>query len=84
MAVEGRRCMVIIDPTNLHGSATLDDLEGEQTVVAHVDRLVRPRSEVSLDKYLLPGLPRTLRRAMGRSGLTESFDGLDRRWNPRS
>lgn len=75
--VEGRRCLVIIDPAYLHGSAEVDDLEGEQTIVAHVDRLVRPRTELSLEKYLLPGLPRTIRRALGRKALVEMVTGLD-------
>lgn len=44
---EDRRCMVIIDPTYLRVPATLDDLEGEQTIVAHVDRFVRPQSDIS-------------------------------------
>jgi hypothetical protein len=75
--VEGRRCLVIIDPKMLHGSATLEDLEGEQTLVAHVDKMVRPGAELSLEKYLLPGLPRAVRRAMGPDTLMGMVSGLD-------
>lgn len=75
--VDGRRCLVIIDPAYLHGSATLDDLEGEQTFVAHVDRLVRPQAKLGLEKYLLPGIPRTVRRAMGPEALMDMVTGLD-------
>lgn len=76
--VEGRRCLVFLDPAYLYGSATLEDLEAEQTLVAHVDRLVKPDSEVNLDRYLMPGLPRAVRRAMGRDGLGEMVSGLDK------
>jgi hypothetical protein len=75
--VEGRRILLIVDPIGLRGSATLDDLEGDQTVVAHVDRIVRPRQDLSLDKYLLPGLPRALRRALGHEQIAGMVSGLD-------
>jgi hypothetical protein len=75
--LEGRSSVLVLDPTGLRGSATLDDLEGEQTVVAHVDRIVRPQQELSLDKYLLPGLPRVVRRSLGKKGLVDMLSGLD-------
>lgn len=68
----------MLDPAGLRGSSTMDDLEGEQTVVAHVDRIVRPRQELSLDKYLMPGLPRVVRRSLGKKGLLEMLSGLDK------
>lgn len=76
--VEGRRSMLIIDPAGLRGSATLDDLEGEHTIVAHLDRIVRYRQELSLDKYLMPGLPRVMRRAIGSKGIRGMVSGLDK------
>ena len=76
--VEGRSSVLVLDPDGLRGSATMDDLEGEQTVVAHVDRIVRPRQELSLDKYLMPGLPRVVRRSLGKKGLVEMMSGLDK------
>lgn len=75
--VQGRRNLLIADPRGLRGTATLDDLEGEQTIVAHVDRIVRPQQELTLDKYLLPGLPRTLRRVIGRDELVGMVKGFE-------
>lgn len=77
LAVHGRRSLLVIDPSGLRGTAALDDLEGEQTVVAHVDRIVRPSQEFSLDRYVLPGLPRALRRTIGPKELAHMVDGLD-------
>jgi hypothetical protein len=76
--VEGRSSVLVLDPAALRGSATMDDLEGEQTVVAHVDRIVRPRQELSLDKYVMPGLPRIVRRSLGKTGLMDMLSGLDK------
>lgn len=74
--LEGRRHLAIVDAACLRGTASTDDIEGDFTLVAHVDRLVRPRIELSLNQYLLPGLPRTVRRALGRTDLTEMVTGL--------
>lgn len=73
---EGRRHLAIVDTGCLRGAASTDDIEGDYTLVAHVDRLVRPRVELSLNQYLLPGVPRTVRRALGRADLTEMVTGL--------
>jgi hypothetical protein len=75
--VEGRRSLLVVEPQGLRGTSTFDDLEGDQTVVAHVDRIVRPRNEFSLDKYVLPGLPRAVRRLVGRKELASMLDGFD-------
>jgi hypothetical protein len=38
---------------------------------------VRPRQELRLDKYLMPGLPRVLRRAIGTKRIKEMVSGLE-------
>ena len=68
----------------------MDDLEGEATIFGVVERLIPVGSSCSLERYVLPGMNRTLRRAFPRDKLLamlESFsdtsggsiaaDGLD-------
>lgn len=75
--LEGRRSLLVIEPLGLRGTSTFEDLEGDQTVVAHVDRMVRPRQVFSLDKFVLPGLPRAIRRLVGRNELASLLEGFD-------
>jgi hypothetical protein len=68
--------IAILDPANVHGGATMDDLEGEMTVFGMIDRLLAEDRTLSLEKYLLPGLNRTMRRAMGETSVPELLGSL--------
>lgn len=75
--VPDTKVVLLADPAHLFGSNSLDDLEGERTVFGTVDRLVSDGRSYSLERHLLPGLNRTLRRHLkaqgGLSGMVESF-----------
>lgn len=62
---------VLAMPSNLFGSATMDDLTGELTILATVDRLVDAGGTFSLERHLMPGLNRTVRRAIGSHDLSD-------------
>lgn len=61
--------LALLDPANLFGDAVMEDAEGHRTVVGLVDRVVMSGESFSLERYLLPGLNRTLRRAVGSDGI---------------
>ena len=70
------RTFLLANPVHLFGSAEIDDLDGELTVMGTVDRVIGEGQSFSLERHLLPGLNRTARRAMraeGVSGLLESL-----------
>lgn len=66
-----RRFILILDPKNISEDRDCDDLEGEFTVFGIVDRLLSDKSSLSLTRYLLPGMNRTMRRAIGKTSLEE-------------
>jgi hypothetical protein len=70
------RFIVLVDPSHVYGSATVDDLDGELTVFGIVDRLLPPGASFSLEKYFLPGLNRTLRRALSGDQLVKMLEGF--------
>jgi hypothetical protein len=71
-----RRFILILDPKNINGDRDCDDLEGEFTVFGIVDRLLSEKSSLSLARYLLPGMNRTMRRAIGKTSLEELISGF--------
>ena len=76
---DGPQAYVLVDPSLLFGAATIEDLDGERTVFGLVDKAVGDNQSLSLDRYLLPGLNRTARRALGGAelgGLLESCGEL--------
>lgn len=66
---------ILLNPPHLFGSATTDDIDGDVTAFATVDRVVTHGRIFSLERHLLPGLNRIARRAMGTSGLADLLDG---------
>jgi hypothetical protein len=75
-AEDDRRFILILDPKNLGEDRDCDDLEGEFTVFGIVDRLLSEKSSLSLTRYLLPGMNRTMRRAIGKTSLEEIITGF--------
>lgn len=65
-----------VRPACLYGGAVMDDLEGEVTVFGLVDRLVTDGASYSLERYVLPGLNRTIRRAFPREKLLEMLQSF--------
>lgn len=70
------RFIVLVDPGHVYGSATVDDLDGELTVFGIVDRVLPPGASFSLEKHFLPGLNRTLRRALSGDQLVKMLEGF--------
>jgi hypothetical protein len=62
--------VLLANPAYLFGTSTIDDLDGDFTVLATVDRMVEADDTYSLERHVLPGLNRTARRAMGSEGLS--------------
>lgn len=69
--VEEYDVFLIADPTHLVGRAAMDDLEDECTIFGIVDRIISEGSSYSLERVLLPGMNRTMRRALSRNSLSE-------------
>lgn len=57
----------------LQSGRSMDDLEGDLTVVGHIERIVGEGSSIELDKYLLPGLNRPMRRMLKSQGKLEGM-----------
>jgi len=78
--VPDTRVVVVADPAYLFGSTKIDDLDGEHTVLATVDQLVGVDRRYSLERHLLPGVNRSVRRAIqargGVSSMIASSSGL--------
>jgi hypothetical protein len=72
----GRNFVLILDPRNVAEGRDCDDLEGEFTVFGIIDRLLSETSSLSLTRYLLPGMSRTMRRAIGKTSLDELIAGF--------
>lgn len=65
-----------VRPACLYGGAVMDDLEGEATIFGVVERLIPVGSSCSLERYVLPGMNRTLRRAFPRDKLLAMLESL--------
>lgn len=81
--------VTVLDPSHLFRSTSMEDLEGDVSIFGLVDRVVREGAEVSLERHVLPGLNRTIRRALGSAGSIENLlEGseqvLGRRIDPES
>ena len=76
LEANSRRFILILDPKNISEDRDCDDLEGEFTVFGIVDRLLSERNSLSLTRYLLPGMNRTMRRAIGTTSLEELLEGF--------
>lgn len=49
----------------------VEDVEGELTVLAYVERVLSPEHRVALDRYVMPGMNRAMRRQIGREGIVD-------------
>ncbi len=49
----------------------VDDVEGELTVLAYVERVLSANQSIPLDRYVLPGMNRPMRRQFGRDQLLD-------------
>jgi hypothetical protein len=76
MEAGDHRLVVMADPKHLYGDASMDDLDGELTLLATVDRLVADDEAKSLDRYVMPNVNRTMRRMLGGKDLVEMAEGL--------
>jgi hypothetical protein len=72
----GRNFLLILDPKNISEDRDCDDLEGEFTVFGIIDRLLSEKSAFSLTRYVLPGMNRTMRRAIRKTSLEELITGF--------
>lgn len=69
-----RRYILILDPKNISEDRDCDDLEGEFTIFGIIDRLLSEKSTLSLTRYLLPGMNRSMRRAINKTSLEELIE----------
>jgi len=76
LEANSRRFILILDPKNISEDRDCDDLEGEFTVFGIVDRLLSEKNSLSLTRYLLPGMNRTMRRAIGKTPLEELLESF--------
>lgn len=67
---------MILRPSGLYRVDSFDDLEGDMTVFGVVDRVLGDGPSVSLDRYMFPGLNRTMRRAISGKALDRLLDDL--------
>lgn len=79
MEVEGNESALyfVLDPAKFAAGSTLEDLSGEMTVFGLAERIVREGSSYSLDRYVIPGFNRTLRRAMGKDVIRNLVNGTE-------
>lgn len=68
--------VMIVREDWLQTGRSMDDLEGDLTVFGHIERVIGEGSSMELDKYLLPGLNRPMRRMLKSEGKLEGmFEG---------
>lgn len=65
------RFVSVLRPSALQGDIEIDDLEGEFTVFGTLDRVLAENAHLSLEQHMVPGLNRTLRRALGPEKMSE-------------
>lgn len=53
-----------------------EDVEGELTVLAYVERVLSPNESVALDRYVFPGMNRAMRRQIGRDKLLDLISSV--------
>lgn len=70
------RFVMVLQPDCLYRTPSFEELEGEFTVFGTLDGPLGDGDAISLERYLLPGLPRALRRAIGQKGISELLEGL--------
>lgn len=70
------RFLIMADPKHLYGNATMDDLDGELTILASVDRMIPEGTSKPLDRYVMPNMNRATRRLFGRKDFAEMIEGL--------
>jgi hypothetical protein len=68
-----RRYLVMAEPVHLVRSSTVDDLQGDVTVFAIVQRLIPEGQSYSLERMLLPGMNPILQRAFAQQGGLEEM-----------
>lgn len=73
------RLIIIAEGQHLFRSSGLDDLGGDRSVFAIIDRIVSDADSFSLAKYLMPGINPLMRAGMatgGPEGLLESLEPM--------
>ncbi len=63
------RAIVIVDPKYMREGADIEDLVGEVTLFGVISRIVGEGRTFSLEKHLLPGVNRTMRRMIAKEGV---------------
>jgi hypothetical protein len=70
----GNLIYFVLDPGKFYGGSSVEDVCGELSVFGLAERIIREGSTFSLDRYVVPGLNRTLRRAMGKDAIRELME----------
>lgn len=60
--------------TNLVGSNEVDDLEDALTVLGYVEKVIEADRKCPLDRFVLPGMNRAMRRTFGRETLLDLIE----------
>lgn len=68
--------VALLSSDHLIGGHTIDDLDGERNVFGVVDALVEPGRGYSLERFLLSGIPRSLRRTINADELLRTMPSL--------
>lgn len=65
------RVLVKVRSQHLWPDQSMDDMDGEHTILGLVDQIVGEANEFSLERHLLPGINRATRRAMSGSAMED-------------
>lgn len=66
---DGQDFYFVLDPDKITSGFSIDDLVGELTIFGLAEKIVRDGGTYSLDRYAVPGINRTFRRAMGKEAI---------------
>ncbi|MEU8489718.1 DUF6414 family protein [Pseudonocardia alni] len=66
---DGQDFYFVLDPDKIASGFSIDDLVGELTIFGLAEKIVREGGTYSLDRYAVPGINRTFRRAMGKDAV---------------
>ena len=70
----GVTAYLVLKGENYVDGATSDEVASELAVFGLVDRIIRDGAVYSLEKYVIPGLNRDLRRLIGQQAINEMLD----------
>ena len=68
--------VVLVNPENYFGNSTVEDIEGEVTILANVEKVISNGRSYPLQRYFLPGLSRPIRRAIAKEGLEGIIESM--------